>query len=332
MVLLPFTNLVCPLDGEVLRLSEHGSAWQCNKGHSFDVAKQGYVNLLSVQHKRSKDPGDSKAMVAARREFLNSGYYQPIAAAISEAVFAEAAKSSGFQECFTVLDAGCGEGYYLRELLQHSGANHSALSVVGIDISKWAIQAAAKQPLLEVTAEPASPNNSHARLSAKDKANASVHWIVGTNAQMPIADASLDCVLCVFGFPVFHEFYRVLKPGGVLVMLDPTNQHLLELRELIYLELKPERKRVLSSGERTGEDADTLTKVNGSVNSGSFTNEHSRLVEYALELPSNAAVQNLLSMTPHLFRAPAEGKARVANLQQLSVRVAVAVTILRKGE
>ena len=78
----PFSALACPLDGDPL--TPEGQTWRCPAGHSFDTARQGYVHLLPVQNKRSRDPGDSKAMVAARQRFLNAGYYQPIAEAVSK--------------------------------------------------------------------------------------------------------------------------------------------------------------------------------------------------------------------------------------------------------
>ena len=110
MNITPFQALACPLDGAPLR--RHGGALRCGRGHSFDLASQGYVNLLPVQNKRSLDPGDSKLMVAARRRFLNAGHYAPIAAAVGRAVLA-GRPGDAPTAC---LDAGCGEGYYLRQL------------------------------------------------------------------------------------------------------------------------------------------------------------------------------------------------------------------------
>src|SRR5690606_30193219 len=132
----PFLNLACPLDGAPLVRQD--SAWRCDAGHSFDIARQGYTNLLPVQNKRSLDPGDSKLMVAARSRFLNAGWYQPVAEAISSAVVAGHAGAAEL----SCLDAGCGEGYYLRQLAASSAL---PLTLLGLDISKWAVLAAAKQ-------------------------------------------------------------------------------------------------------------------------------------------------------------------------------------------
>ena len=106
-----FSALACPLDGEPLNQS--GTCWRCPAGHSFDVARQGYLHLLPVQKKRSLDPGDSKEMVAARQRFLNAGYYRPVAEAVSKAVMPGNASDTRL----ACLDAGCGEGYYLRQLV-----------------------------------------------------------------------------------------------------------------------------------------------------------------------------------------------------------------------
>ncbi len=272
MTVIPFPTLACPLDGAPLQ--RHGAAWRCASGHSFDIASQGYVNLLPVQQKRSRDPGDSKAMVAARQRFLEAGHYQPIAAMLARATLADEPP----EVTLSCLDAGCGEGYYLRQLAAAGGAGQT-LAVLGLDISKWAVQSAAKQ----------------------DKRAA---WVVGSNARLPVLSASLDRVLCLFGFPVYPEFARVLKPGGRLLQIDAGPDHLRELRAIIYPTLKPERP------------ADTREPAG-------FTQYAAETLRYNISLTNPAQIADLLTMTPHLYRATPEGRARAAALTELSLTVDV---------
>lgn len=286
MNMAPFQALACPLDGDPLTQAE--GVWCCAAGHSFDIAKQGYVNLLPVQKKRSNDPGDSKAMVAARQRFLNAGYYQPIAEATSHAALSGAPENMPL----SCLDAGCGEGYYLRQLAQ-AASDTALLELVGLDISKWAVMAAAKQ----------SRQKEQSRQQDRDQPTT---WVVGSNANLPVQSATLDRLLCMFGFPVMSEFARVLKPGGVLLQVEAGSNHLRELREIIYPTLKPER-----NGE--------LTVPEG------FTSQAAESVSYSLTLNGKEAIADLLAMTPHLYRASAEGRARAAALETLAVSVDVRV-------
>ena len=277
MNITPFQALACPLDGAPLH--RNGSTWRCAAGHSFDVASQGYTHLLPVQQKRSRDPGDSKEMVAARRRFLNAGAYQPIAAAVSRAVLADLPPGATAR----CLDAGCGEGYYLRQLAA-AGNDGQTLALLGLDISKWAVLSAAKQ-------DP-RPN-----------------WVVGSNANLPVLPSTLDRVLCMFGFPVYAEFARVLKADGQLLQVDAGPDHLRELREIIYPTLKPER-----IGEAPLPPGFNLLST--------------ETVHYPLALTGAEQIADLLAMTPHLYRASAEGRAAAAALTALTVTVDVRLTRL----
>ena len=128
MAVTPFRALACPLDG--LPLADHGNHWRCPGGHAFDLAREGYLHLLPVQHKRSRDPGDSKEMVAARRRFLNAGHYRPIAEAVAGAALADLPAGSPA----ACLDAGSGEGYYLRQLAAAAESAAIALAVLGLNL------------------------------------------------------------------------------------------------------------------------------------------------------------------------------------------------------
>ncbi len=277
-MITPFQALACPLDGGPLR--RHGTSWRCDAGHCFDLAAQGYTNLLPVQQKRSRDPGDSKEMVAARRRYLNAGFYQPIAALVSRTVLADLPTG----RAAACLDAGCGEGYYLRELA--AAGDGQRLALLGLDISKWAVLAAAKQDK--------RPN-----------------WVVGSNAKLPVLPATLDRVLCMFGFPVYAEFARVLRPGGELLQVDAGPDHLRELREIIYPTLKPERA------------AEPLSPAGFSV-------LPAESLRYTVTLGGAEQIGDLLTMTPHLYRASAEGRAKAAALTALSLTVDVRLTRFRR--
>ncbi len=181
-------KLCCPLCGQAF--VELDKPLRCPEGHSFDVARQGYVNLLPVQHKKSKAPGDSKEMVDARQCFLDSGVYLPIAQMLLRTV--DSLLPNGD---VTLLDAGCGEGYYLNYLAAH--LNNESASLIGVDISKPAIVAAARR-------------------------NKAITWIVGSNKQLPVVPASLDVIICMFGYPMYEAFAKVLKPGGKVLFTYAT--------------------------------------------------------------------------------------------------------------
>src|SRR5512139_847021 len=272
MSITPFQALSCPLDGTPLHCT--GSAWTCASGHSFDIASQGYTHLLPVQHKRSRDPGDSKEMVAARRRFLTASFYQPIAAAVSRAVLADLPADA----TFSCLDAGCGEGYYLRQLAA-AVPDARTLALLGLDISKWAVLSAAKQ-------------------------DRRPSWVVGSNANRPVLSGTLDRILCMFGFPVYTEFARVLKPGGRLVQVNAGPNHLPQLREIIYPSLKPERTAEMQMPEG-------LSRL------------WTETLRFPVELTDAGQIADLLAMTPHLHRASAEGRARAAALTALALSVDV---------
>lgn len=195
-------NLACPIDG--LPLHQQEQQLSCLNHHHFDVARYGYVNLLPVQHKKSKQPGDNKEMVAARAQFLNAQHYQPISRTLERLMMALLCE---VDRHYCVLDAGCGDGYYLHELAQHS--RQMRISWIGIDISKFAVMAAAKR-------------------------NAQLTWLVASNKQLPVLAHSVDVLMSVFGFPSADGFARALAPNGRVIVVEPGAQHLIELRELLY--------------------------------------------------------------------------------------------------
>jgi len=188
--------LLCTVRDCHLALVREQKRLVCPRGHSFDIARSGYINLLQPQDRRSKQPGDTAAAVAARRRLHDRGVTEPLLEAIA-GIAAIAGASPGGR----VLDAGCGDGYYLGEL-----ARRTRCEAHGVDISIPAVEAAAR------------------RYSA-------CAWIVANADRfVPYADGSFQLVLSITGRMNAIEFRRVLGDGGRLLVALPGPEDLIELR------------------------------------------------------------------------------------------------------
>ena len=188
----------CPICQENLTLVE--SSLKCENRHSFDLAKFGYVNL-APQIKQSANY--DKENFQNRQQILEAGFYQAILEGISDIL---ATKSSSK----TVLDIGCGEGFYSRKLQE----SHSDKTFYAFDISKDSVQ-----------------------IAAKSETNWAVNWFVGDLARLPIKDASMDILLDIFSPANYGEFRRVLSQNGILIKVVPTENHLKEIRKTVQEQL-----------------------------------------------------------------------------------------------
>ncbi|MGY5450033.1 23S rRNA (guanine(745)-N(1))-methyltransferase [Agarivorans sp. MS3-6] len=196
--------IICPICQA--SLSKQNKQWFCDNGHCFDQAKEGYTNLLAVQHKHSKQPGDSKAMLQARQQFLNQGHFAFLASAINQTL--------NRYQASKILDIGCGEGYYTESIQHHQV---QAESVIGIDIAKDGVRMAAKR--------------------CKQ-----AQFFVASNHRLPIADASVDWIVKVFAPSNNQELLRVSQANAYLLKVVPGANHLSHLRKLLYKEVQSHRE------------------------------------------------------------------------------------------
>ena len=192
------TAFACPICQENLTLVE--GSLKCNNRHSFDLAKFGYVNL-APQIKQSANY--DKENFQNRQQILEAGFYQAILDAISDLL-------ASSENTETILDIGCGEGFYSRKLQE----NHPDKTFYAFDISKDSVQ-----------------------IAAKSEPNWAVNWFVGDLARLPIKDASMDILLDIFSPANYGEFRRVLSKDGILIKVIPTENHLKEIRQRVQDQL-----------------------------------------------------------------------------------------------
>lgn len=188
----------CPICQENLALVE--SSLKCENRHSFDLAKFGYVNL-APQIKQSDNY--DKENFQNRQQILEAGFYQAILDAVSDLL-------ASSKTTTTILDIGCGEGFYSRKLQE----SHSEKTFYAFDISKDSVQ-----------------------IAAKSEPNWAVNWFVGDLARLPIKDASMDILLDIFSPANYGEFRRVLSKDGILIKVIPTENHLKEIRQKVQNQL-----------------------------------------------------------------------------------------------
>ena len=252
-------ELLCPICGEPLARVE--KSYRCENRHSFDIARQGHVNLLPVQNKRSLNPGDTAEQVVSRREFLDGGFYAPIREALCS--LAKDHNCAG-----PILDIGCGEGYYSAGLAESLNAR-----LLGLDISKEAV-----------------------RYAAGRYKNAT--WICASAAHLPVPDQSFGLLTSLFALTMPEEFKRVLRPDGAFLQVLAAEDHLLGLKNIIYPQLHHKEKF-------------TTPDIPG------FTLIESRKLQFTFTV-EGAQVQNLLSMTPHVYRIGKEGAENLRQTQKLT--------------
>lgn len=202
-----FERLICPVCGAPLH--HHGRFLQCPHRHTFDIAREGYVNLLVG--KRPKTLGDEPDMVRARRRFLDSDAYGPLADALNRLA------ALPLDYANNILDAGCGEGYYLGRLQPHLASEGRCF--FGLDVAKTAV-----------------------RLAARRYPEA-CFLVADVKRHIPLPDASVGVLLNVFAPRDAAEFARVVAPGGALLVVIPQPGHLAALRErFALLDIEPDKR------------------------------------------------------------------------------------------
>ncbi len=270
--------LKCPVCRAPISLDESGHSLRCagvGKSHCFDLAAGGYVNLVSGH----SAGGDSREAVRARTAFLEGDYYAPIADAVVEVLV-------DLPQGAVVVDAGCGDGYYLNRIL-----DKLPLCGLGFDLSKFAVDHAAKTARRRGLGERS-------------------FYAVSSVFDLPLADNSADAVINLFAPCVESEYDRVLKPGGLLVVVGAGKDHLYELKQAVYDE-------VYQNDERADlpKQLPLLTQ---------------RTVDFTMSLDRQENIESLFSMTPYYYRTSAIGFERLHALTQLTTCAQANIYIYRK--
>lgn len=198
MPIMTMINFICPVCKKELVCSE--KSLKCPDGHCFDISRKGTVNLL-LSNKSGH--GDDKRMVTARKMFLDKGYYEHLHKAVREA-----AAEYAHDGC-VLLDCGCGECSYTADISAHLRSLGISADIIGIDVSKEAINAGASR-------------------------HAGIRLAVASVFDIPLSDKSCDILIALFSPFSGGEYLRVLRDGGIYITAYPLEDHLFELKKAIY--------------------------------------------------------------------------------------------------
>ena len=265
------SGLICPKCEQPL--TANGKQWQCPDRHSYDTAKQGYINLLLVNQKKSKSPGDDLEMVKARTAFLDSGIYEPISDALNAMV------NRG-----PVLDIGCGEGYYTQRLQQQK----PEYAITGLDISRDAIKEACRR--------------------TKD-----IRWLVASGARPPVSGRSIKTIISLFTPLMPQGLDHALADDGEIITVNTGPQHLMQLREVIYDEVK----------------AESFSPVPKMADAGFIAVDEQKLT-YEVTVPGGDPLVALFNMTPHRWKVSPERAEKLQTIDSLTLEIDVVLHRFRR--
>lgn len=265
-------KLACPKCHEPI--VQEGNSYKCSAGHCYDLAKSKYLNLLLNPDKATNNPGDSKESLIARKAYLTKGYYDVILNTVIACI-----KKYRKDAHLDILDLGCGEGYYTKGLKIAFNDD----TIYGLDISKEAINMATKY--------------------TKD-----VYWLVGNSKNLPIVDHSLDFITALFTVVNQDELRRSLKEGGYIIHVTANPNHLIEIKELIYDEIKVKSDKYIRLDFETVESYDLVHQVN---------------------IDNREDALNLLKMTPHYYHIKKERRGVLDTLEKLDVTIDIKITVYR---
>lgn len=314
-----FDLVCCPVCGGSL-ISE-GQSLMCSgegRRHCFDIASSGYVNLLPPGKGKNSRTGDDKFMISARVEFLGKGYYSRMSERLGQ-IIASLAKESGKAD-ITLVDAGCGEGYHTCNIVNTIVENGVGVTAVGFDASKHGAAAASKRAKREGLFCTWNESNESTALAENTSDRCPLDnesgkggfacFAAGNIFTLPIKGASADYVISMFAPVAGEENFRVLKDGGYLAVAAAGENHLYELRKVLYDDPRG------SSGEVVTPEGFAL------VSKETFT--------YKTTVQSENDIKCLFSMTPFYYRTSREDKAKLDGLCSLEITVETVFFVYRK--
>lgn len=252
---------ICPICKKRLKLSDN--SYRCQNRHCFDMSAKGYVNLLTTKGRDPSKAGDDRQMLRSRTDFLDTDAYKPLADMLCQVI----GEAAGNIREPVIIDSGCGEGYYTASL----AASLPRAQVFGIEISK--------------------NGAAHTAVRGRAAGCTNLRAAAASSFSLPFREHSADVILSVFAPVTNDEYARVLKKGGTLMVVSPTERHLFALKAILYdqpYENKPNRYSLRS-----------------------FTLAGEQRLEYTFPVTSDKQAADLFAMTPYYYKTSPEAAARL---------------------
>ena len=288
--------LKCPVCGKDLK--RDGNALLCENKHTFDVSRSGYVNLLPPGKEKNSRTGDEKKMIRARADFLACGHYERISTCLAQFI------SQYRENISSICDMGSGEGYHTLNIARVLGEKtNGRLIALGADASKYGAECASKRSrMLGLMPRDGIGGDCEEKTQA--------YFVPANIFSMPIKDGKIDLCVSMFAPIPWDECGRVLSDEGMLAVVSSGKDHLIEMREIIYDEVK---------------EADFSPKCDEG-----FEKIAEKSIKYTAHLGTKKEIEDLFTMTPFYYKTTEEGRARLLSCESLDVTVNVKYSLFAK--